>query len=108
MSDGARIDRFLEMMARTLEMDISEMGPESLKWKEDIDISSMCSVFAESEVISLIADNHSDNDIVHEDYSIGDRIGQIIIVPYPKVSFVEVDELSETERGIGGFGSTNK
>ena len=49
----------------------------------------------------------TDNDIVHEDYSIGDRIGQIIIVPYPKVSFVEVDELSETERGTGGFGSTD-
>lgn len=42
------------------------------------------------------------------DYEIGDRIGQIIIVPYPKVSFVEVDELSDTERGTGGFGSTNK
>ena len=50
----------------------------------------------------------TDNDIVHEDYSIGDRIGQIIVVPYPKVSFVEVDELTETERGTGGFGSTNK
>ena len=41
---AAGTGRFLEMMARTLEMDISEMGPESLKWKEDIDISSMCSV----------------------------------------------------------------
>ena len=44
----------------------------------------------------------------HEEYNVGDRIGQIIILPYPKVSFVEVDELSETERGTGGFGSTNK
>ena len=42
------------------------------------------------------------------EYGIGDRIAQIVILPYPKVSFVEVDELSETERGIGGFGSTNK
>ena len=40
------------------------------------------------------------------DYSIGDRIGQIIIMPYPKVEFVEVDELSETERGVGGYGSS--
>ena len=40
-------------------------------------------------------------------YEVGDRIGQIIIVPYPKVSFVEVDELSKTDRGTGGFGSTN-
>ena len=42
------------------------------------------------------------------EYNIGDRIAQIVILPYPEVSFVEVDELSETERGIGGFGSTNK
>ena len=44
----------------------------------------------------------------HDDYEIGDRIGQIIIMPYPKIEFVEVNELDETERGNGGFGSTNK
>lgn len=43
-----------------------------------------------------------------QDYQIGDRIGQIIILPYPKIEFVEVDELSETERGNGGYGSTGK
>ncbi len=42
------------------------------------------------------------------EYDIGDRIAQIVILPYPKVYFVEVDELYETERGTGGFGSTNK
>ena len=40
-------------------------------------------------------------------YKTGDRIGQLIIMPYPKVEFEEVDTLSETERGEGGFGSTN-
>ena len=39
-------------------------------------------------------------------YAAGDRIGQIIVMPYPKVKFVEVDELSDSERGEGGFGST--
>ena len=43
-----------------------------------------------------------------KEYKVGDRVGQIIIVPYPKVSFVEVEELSDTERGNGGFGSTDK
>ena len=43
-----------------------------------------------------------------KEYEIGDRIAQLVILPYPKVSFVEVDELTETERGTGGFGSTNK
>ena len=41
-------------------------------------------------------------------YEVGDKIGQIIIVPYPQISFVEVDELSTSERGAGGHGSTGR
>ena len=41
-----------------------------------------------------------------EVYEIGDKIGQLIIIPYPKVEFEEVDELSDTSRGSGGFGSS--
>ncbi|NJO64362.1 MAG: dUTP diphosphatase [Richelia sp. RM2_1_2] len=37
----------------------------------------------------------------------GERAAQLIIMPYTQVEFAEVDELSETERGEGGFGSTN-
>jgi len=62
---AAGTGRFLEMMARTLEVDISELGPLSLKSTENIEISSMCSVFAESEVISLIAQNKETSDIAH-------------------------------------------
>jgi len=36
----------------------------------------------------------------------GERIAQMIIMPCPKVNYIEVDELDETERGSGGFGST--
>lgn len=39
-------------------------------------------------------------------YEIGDRIGQLIILPYPKINFEEVEDLSKSERGQGGFGST--
>ena len=41
-------------------------------------------------------------------YLPGDRIGQLLIVPIPAVEFMEVDELSETERGEGGYGSTGR
>ena len=41
-------------------------------------------------------------------YEVGEKIGQIIVVPFPKIDFQEVDELSETHRGEGGFGSTGK
>lgn len=41
-------------------------------------------------------------------YDVGDRIGQLIIMPYPEIEFMEADELSDTERGMGGYGSTGK
>jgi len=41
-------------------------------------------------------------------YKVGDRIAQIIIIPYPQIEFEEVEELSNSERGEGGFGSTGK
>lgn len=39
-------------------------------------------------------------------YNIGDKIAQLIIMPYPEISYVEVTELSDTDRGKGGHGST--
>jgi dUTP pyrophosphatase len=41
-------------------------------------------------------------------YSVGEKIAQLIIIPYPKIEFEKVDELSETDRGDNGFGSTGK
>jgi dUTP pyrophosphatase len=41
-------------------------------------------------------------------YKIGDRIGQLVIMPYPKIEFEIVDDLDQTKRGEGGFGSTSK
>ena len=55
----------LRDMARTLELDMAEMSRRGLTWDKELTISSMCTVFAESEVISLIADNHTDSDIIH-------------------------------------------
>ena len=62
---AAGTGRFLEMMARTMEMDLDQMSEAGLTYKEDITISSMCTVFAESEVVSLIAQNKETDDIVH-------------------------------------------
>lgn len=54
-------------------------------------------------IVALHNDSETERVIVPQE-----RIGQIIIQPYLNVSFCEVDELSETERGTGGFGSTGK
>lgn len=39
-------------------------------------------------------------------YTVGDRIGQLMIIPHPTIEFEEVEELSDSERGSGGYGST--
>ena len=62
---AAGTGRFLEMMARTMEMSLDQLGNCGIQYKEDITISSMCTVFAESEVVSLIAQNKETDDIVH-------------------------------------------
>jgi len=41
-------------------------------------------------------------------YEIGDKIGQIIVTPFPKIDFEETENLSDSSRGQGGFGSTGK
>lgn len=43
-----------------------------------------------------------------QSYSVGDRIGQLIIMPYPQVSFTEVENLPDSDRGTGGYGSTGR
>jgi len=55
--------------------------------------------------LKVLLINHSDDDV---DINHGDRIAQAMIIPFEKVGFEVVEELSETERGNGGFGSTGK
>ena len=62
---AAGTGRFLEMQARALGLSMEEMSRLGLSWKEDVLISSMCTVFAESEVISLVAGDTPVNDIIH-------------------------------------------
>ena len=62
---AAGTGRFLEAMARTLQMPIEELSHQGLEWHHDVTISSMCTVFAESEVVSLIADDTPTPDIIH-------------------------------------------
>lgn len=49
---------------------------------------------------------HDEKTYSEQSYGIGDRVGQIIILPYPKIELVEVDNLSDSERGTNGWGSS--
>jgi predicted CoA-substrate-specific enzyme activase len=72
---AAGTGRFLEVMARALEVDINDFGEVSLKADSPAKISSLCTVFAESEVISLISKGEKRENIIagiHE--SIASRV----------------------------------
>lgn len=53
--------------------------------------------------ISVLLINHGDDKV---SFARGDRIAQLAVVPVPEVEWVESDDLDETARGVGGFGST--
>ena len=60
---AAGTGRFLEVMAQSLGYDLSEMGEQALNAKNSVNINSMCTVFAESEVISLVTRGHDRRDV---------------------------------------------
>jgi predicted CoA-substrate-specific enzyme activase len=75
---AAGTGRFLEVMSRILEVDLDQLGPLALQSTERVSISSVCTVFAETEVISLLAQARRASDIiagVHR--SIAKRVGDL-------------------------------
>jgi len=61
---AAGTGRFLEVMAAKLGVPLDEMGNLSLQAKDEVQISSVCTVFAESEVVSLVAQNRPKEEIL--------------------------------------------
>ena len=61
---AAGTGRFLEVMAERLKIPLDELGDLSLKAKQEVQISSVCTVFAESEVVSLVAQNRPREEII--------------------------------------------
>jgi predicted CoA-substrate-specific enzyme activase len=62
---AAGTGRFIEVMAKALDVDLDKIGDISLHHKKDVAISSICTVFAESEVISLVSEGEVIEDIVY-------------------------------------------
>jgi predicted CoA-substrate-specific enzyme activase len=71
---AAGTGRFLEVMARALNVELEKMGQRSLLFETELQISSICTVFAESEVISLVSEGRKVEDILNAlHHSIADR-----------------------------------
>ena len=111
-SSNAKMDLLLSNSVGVI--DSGYRGEVMMKFKEKM--NNNLSVFNTIVAIQQIAEMKEDfkrlglldGDDIKEfsEYEIGDRIGQLIIMPYPTIEFEEVEELSETERGSGGYGST--
>ena len=87
---AAGTGRFLEVTARALQLSLSDLGGISAQAKRDLAISSICTVFAESEVITLVAEGAERADIVaglHR--AIAKRVGAMVkrIGPNPVIAF---------------------
>lgn len=61
---AAGTGKFLEVLARAMEIELEDMGDIALQAKEALKISSMCATFAETEVISLLAEGHPKTDVL--------------------------------------------
>ena len=82
--------------------------PRSSIRKTDLSLTNCVGVIDSGYRGELQATFRKHKGVVSKTYEVGDRVAQIMIIPHPDVEFNEVDELSDTERGEGGFGSTGK
>ena len=82
--------------------------PRSSVRNQDLILSNCVGVIDSGYRGELQATFKKTNGLDSFKYKVGERGAQIIILPYPTVYMTEVPELSETERGTGGFGSTGK
>lgn len=85
--------------------------PRSSICKHDLVLSNSVGVLDSGyrgEVLFKFKETADSGENILHHYDIGDRIGQIIILPYPQIEFEEVFELSNSERGTGGYGSSGR
>lgn len=89
-------------------IDSGYRGEVTFKYKVAHNVSSMIQFLWQKSVRKMDPMNVRVNTLAYNVHKVGDRVGQIIIIPYPQIEFIETDELSETERGDGGYGSTGR
>ncbi len=82
--------------------------PRSSIRKYDLSLTNCVGVIDSGYRGELQATFRKERGVASKKYEVGDKICQIIIIPYPPIEFNEVNELSDTERGEGGFGSSGK
>jgi dUTP pyrophosphatase len=82
--------------------------PRSSIRKTDLSLTNSVGVIDSGYRGELQATFRKHKGVASTKYEVGDRIAQIMIIPHPTIEFEEIEELTNTERGEGGFGSTGK
>ena len=82
--------------------------PRSSIRKTNLQLSNSVGVIDSGYRGELQATFRKERGVASRKYEVGDRAVQIMIIPHPTIELNEVNELSNTERGEGGFGSTGK
>lgn len=80
--------------------------PRSSVYKTDTMLTNCVGVIDSDYRGSITAVFAGRNNV--NEYKVGDRIMQMLIMPVPEVRYIEAEELTETERGTGGYGSTGR
>jgi dUTP pyrophosphatase len=82
--------------------------PRSSIRKYDLSLTNCVGVIDSGYRGELQATFRKERGVASTKYEVGERIAQIMIIPHPDITFIETNELSETDRGEGAFGSTGK
>lgn len=80
--------------------------PRSSISRKSLTLCNCCGILDANYTGEVLFKMRSTTDVVPAVYQVGERIGQLVIVPYVKPEIAEVNELTKTDRGDGGFGST--
>lgn len=60
------------------------------------------------DYVNVVLEEYRDTALMRAPYHVGDKVGQIVWMPFPEASLKKTKKLSDTDRGEGGFGSTGK
>jgi len=90
-------------------IDSGYRGEIKLRYKLEQDYDALVDWEHPTRIMSdVINYTHDDRKFYANIYAVGDKVGQLIVMPYPHVELIEVSELASSDRGEGGFGSTGK
>lgn len=88
-------------------IDSGYRGEIMLKFKPNLSYQEVDLTTNKEGVITDVSLEHPKY-YYNENYEVGDKVGQLIIMPYPEINLIESKELSESQRDVGSFGSTGK